>query len=126
MSDSRALRSAIAQFEAIIAEMKEISRRSDSERRGELVRLRRALSNQVMLVREAGATTFGDAIDDPLAREFRLRLSAVLSAIALHQANWPAVSIDEGSDAFRASSANVAQVNASFVGWTRDILSRHR
>lgn len=113
------LRSAIAEFERMVANLREIASRQDEDRRADLVRLRRGLASHIQVIREAGAAAFGTAFDDPLAREFRSRLSTVQSAIATHQANWPAVSIDRSNADFLKSSAHVAQTNRAFIEWVR-------
>lgn len=116
-----ALGNEIDAFAKIVGDLRAISMRSDTDRRGELIALRRQLGGQIVRLRETGAATFTDAV---LSDEFRSRLSKVQSLMALHQAKWPAVAIDEDDAAYRGSAQQLADANHGFIAWVRSALVR--
>lgn len=123
MSAAARLADELDAFARIIDELAGVAARSDPSRRSELIALRKRLSDHIVLMRATGIQAF----DDPaLASAFRSRLSTVLNGVAMHQANWPAVSIDRGNAAYRRSAANVATSNRTFIEWTRAALEQCR
>jgi hypothetical protein len=46
------------------------------------------------------------------------------SALALHQANWPAVSIDPSNPDYAQSTANVRAANRVFIDLARRVLAQ--
>jgi hypothetical protein len=115
------LAAALDGFAAIVDELAAIAGRTDPERRLELTKLRRRLSDHIRAMRDIGARAF---TDPQLTNEFRSRLSTVLNVLAMHQANWPAIAIDEGTSAYRQSAAAAAAVNRAFIEWARAALAR--
>ncbi|WP_447725819.1 hypothetical protein [Sphingomonas koreensis] len=97
----------------------------DTDRAGtklELVHLRRELA---ALIGTIGTTADAHPVltaDPQLLREFRRRLSSVRTAVALHQADWPAVSSARDDPQYRASAARVTRENLSFAGWVKQVL----
>lgn len=97
----------------------DIGWRKDAERKRELVAARRALTEQLValehLVRDAPDTQ----IVSDLKREFGRRLSSLRSAIAYHQASWPAVRLQEGEEAeeYVHSSREVTNMFREFLHW---------
>lgn len=122
MGSSAALLQEIAVMERIQAEIAAVTGRSDQERKHELVKLRRLLSEQIGRVSVAGEAIFGDAVAPHLTAEYRARLSAMRSAIALHQANWPAVSLDSADAGFTRSVLAARSAKDAFISWTRGAL----
>lgn len=116
----------LATFGQIISELSAIAGRTDPERRSELVTLRKKLSDHIARMRDTGVQAFTDVGEAELASEFRSRLSNVLNLVALHQASWPAVTIDEGNAAYRTSAGKVAETNRAFIDWTRSAIARLR
>ncbi len=126
MTDAPDMRMALAELRRIMNDLHRVSRRADAERRHDLVRLRRQLSEQMPTI-SAAAEHCAPLIQHPeLFREFRERFSAMRSAIALHQARWPAVSIDEGGEPYRQSAAAVRTRNADFLEWMDSLLAAPR
>lgn len=97
----------------------DIGWRKDAERKRDLVAARRALGEQLVtlehLVRDAPDTQIGS----DLKREFGRRLSRLRSAIAYHQASWPAVLLQEGEGAaeYRYSAREVTDIFGDFLHW---------
>lgn len=116
----------LSTFAQIIAALAAIAARTDPGRRSELVTLRKKLSDHIVRMRDIGVQVFNDAGQPTLAHEFRSRLSNVLNLVAMHQANWPAVTIDDGNAAYRQSAAKLAETNRAFIDWTRDVLAKTR
>ncbi|WP_298672434.1 hypothetical protein [uncultured Sphingomonas sp.] len=122
MSATPDMPAALAEMERIMDDLHDISRRRDEARKSDLVRLRRSLADQMGVIAGAAAQSARLLGDEALAREFRRRFSAVRSAVALHQATWPAVTIDEGGAPYRESAIAVRQTNEAFLGWMRATL----
>lgn len=118
---------------ALIDEMVDIQRRmgevayaarEDAGRKSDLVAIRRRFAQQVVAV--------GDAIDgDPLlaadpmlAAEFRRRLAEMRSGIAIHQAKWPAVLLDNEDEEFRTSADAIIRTNRAFAAWATSVLRK--
>lgn len=121
MNGAARLAAEIDSFEAIISELAAIAARTDPQRLSELIAVRRRLAQQIVNMRDVGARAF----DDPaVASEFRSRVSAVFSVVSMHQANWPAVSIDDDEVAYRQSALAAADSNRKFVEWTRGALAQ--
>ena len=52
---------------------------------------------------------------------FRSRMAAVRSVVTLHQASWPAVSLDERTEEYLASSENVRAKIDGLLRWVRGL-----
>lgn len=121
MHDTERLRTELDRFAQIVGDLAAIAARIDPERRHELIKLRRLLSDQIGVLRVVGAK----ALHDPdVAAAFRTRLSAVLNVVSMHQANWPAIAIDDGLASYRDSAASAATGNRTFIEWTRAVLAQ--
>lgn len=110
-------------FEHLLHELSGISLRSDLEGRIQLVKLRRELADRLSTIGKAAQTFFAAESTHPWERDFRKRLSDVRSSIATHQANWPAVSINEANADFVRSAHSVREVNQAFLSWCRHTFS---
>ncbi|NIJ09474.1 hypothetical protein FHS31_003106 [Sphingomonas vulcanisoli] len=121
MSEAARLAAEIDTFAAIVDELAAIAGRNDPQRRAELTKLRRRLSDQIGVMRGVGAEAFAEP---SLAEEYRARLSKVLTAVSMHQANWPAIGIDEDTEAYRRSALAAAVGNRDFIAWARAALMR--
>lgn len=119
MTPKSLLSAEIDAFEQMIADLQAIAARADSGRRSELVVLRKRLSDQIVRMRDIGVRVFTDGAGSTIVDDFRSRLSTVLHLVAMHQASWPAVGIDENSADYSRSADNVAQANRAFIAWTR-------
>lgn len=107
-------------LEALQAQLAAIAVRSDLERRHELIQLRKQLAAQIVEIGDACNSLF--APDAASLAEFRRRYSAMRSATALHQAEWPAVRLGEVDDQYRQSALRARQANGVFVNWLRSRL----
>ena len=87
----------------------------------EYLEMRRALQEQSTLL----ARTDEDLrLSDEDRRNFREALGKMRSVTALHQAEWPVVSIVQQDPAYRDSIAGVAQAFQHFAMVTRGLLAR--
>ncbi|MGH6616656.1 hypothetical protein [Sphingomonas sp.] len=111
-------------LEQVQADLAAIAARTDTDRRYELIQLRKALSQQIARVGQTGELIFGTDADPAVSQAYRDKLSRMRSAAAMHQANWPAVRLDEADDEYRRSALRVREANREFVAWTRDALAR--
>ncbi|MDB5582404.1 MAG: hypothetical protein JWR80_7580 [Bradyrhizobium sp.] len=109
----------IGALEQMLADVERILQRSDNERRLELIGLRRLISTQIPRVRDAGARACLPIDGTTLATEYRSRFSAMLNALALHQANWPAIKVNEDMEGYLRSAATVVSMVRAFTTWTR-------
>ena len=107
----------IAKLKQIQQSLSAAANRTDAERKMETVALRRLLAVQVGIVGKAAEQDFLPNADAELAREFRQLISAMRRAIALHQANFPAVRMDEQSNEYHDSVKDVRTANANFFKW---------
>jgi hypothetical protein len=121
VTDAQRLSTEIDVFAQIIDDLAAIAKRTDPERRSELIRVRRNLSDHIGRMRDVGSRAFADPL---LADEFRSRLSSVLTVVSMHQARWPAVAIDEDEATYRTSASAAAVSNRAFIDWTRSALAQ--
>jgi hypothetical protein len=121
-SDFAKLSQALEALETVLAELNEIATRSDIGRRADLIRLRREHSQQIVDVGTAADPVFSKAADPEIERTYRAKFSRMRSATALHQANWPAVKLDQAGEAYKQSGAVVQAANQDFVTWVRNAL----
>ena len=124
MTEGGTLRNALDRVEAVQAKMKLATARTDHERKLEIVNLRRELSIEMGRLSEAAQREPWFASDPGLAAEFRARLSAMRSTLALHQSNWPAVSLDEVTNEYWLSTEKMRSASRDFMSWTRAQLSK--
>ncbi|WP_214622746.1 hypothetical protein [Sphingobium nicotianae] len=96
--------------------------RKDASQKPALIAMRRAFAKQVIAVAEAAGNDPGLRANPTLEAEFRQRLAQMRSGIALHQAKWPAVLLDDGNDEFRTSADAIIKTNREFAAWALSIL----
>ena len=106
--------------------MADIAKRSDVRRRHDLVALRRQLTEQLWVLQPLVEPLFVGHGDARLLQDFRSKFSAMRTATALHQANWPAVTLDavESEEGYRSSATAVQDANQRFIHWMRGALPR--
>lgn len=122
MADRRELADALDRLEAIHAEIAAITARTDEGRKRELVEKRRALAMQLGTVAALADGAIMATRDAELVLAYRARLSNLRSKMAMHQADWPAVRLGEGGEAFRASARRMREANRDFIVWMRAAL----
>lgn len=119
MSDTRILVSEIQKLQKIHTDLAVISERTDEQRKLELVQLRRQLAIQIGVISAQADKSFLTDADHTVALEFRSLLSAMRRGIALHQANWPAVKVDEQNPDYRQSIQQAREANSRFRDWAK-------
>ncbi|HWJ71319.1 MAG TPA: hypothetical protein VNS79_14845 [Sphingobium sp.] len=123
MTLSDPLRQALLDYAAIERNVSAANPDRDDEARWALVRDRRLLSEQIgrlgLLIERDEAL----AADSDTQRETSQRFTAMRYALALHQADWPVVRIDENPAAYRASAHQVQIKSAAFWRWCREGLN---
>ena len=117
MSDKTELRGEVAKLERIHAALALLTDRTDSGRKMELVNLRRELATQISAISNVAEKGFLVSADNHVVREFRNALSAMRRAVALHQANFPAVALDDQSADYSVSVKAVREANTGFMQW---------
>lgn len=95
--------------------------RSDDAKRA-LLRNRRLLAEQLgrlglLIDRDEALATAPDT-----QQEMNQLFAGMRYALALHQADWPVVRIDEDPVAYQTSAQRVQVKSAAFWGWCRDRL----
>ena len=121
MRDTKAILSAVNALEQVQADLAAISARTDERRRHDLIDLRRQLSLHIAEVGRITEPWFGEA-DAELAQTYRTKFSRMRSAAAMHQANWPAVRLDQADAEYQRSVLAVRDANRDFVAWVRQTL----
>lgn len=94
-----------------------LGKRTDPERRVEIIHLRTAQSAQMRKISKAANDFDFSPYDDAVAEQFRQKLSQLKSVIARHQAMWPVPMIDAASKEYRRSGDNLNREQAAFVAW---------
>ena len=95
----------------------DIRMRKDPERKRDLVIARRHLSEDLGALESYVRENHGMIADAAIEQDFRKRLSRLRSAIAYHQASWPAVRIDEDPGGYRLTSIEFSDVFREFLEW---------
>lgn len=123
---SAQLRDALGRYRRIEDDVAAVRDRSDAERKQALVNSRRQLSEQIG---QLGPVIEGDvdlAQDPDKQKEISRLFTAMRYSLALHQASWPAVKIDEDPAAYRASSLGVKEKSDAFWSWWQSNLGLRR
>lgn len=110
-------------LEGIQGELIALSTRSDANRRFDLVKLRRRLSSQIGEVGSVTEAVLSAIADADTLQMYREKFSRVRSATAIHQASWPAVTLDERKDEYLESAMGVNACHREFIMWTRQKLT---
>jgi hypothetical protein len=120
MTEAKELSALILKLEDILGKIEAIAGRDDEQRKHDLVNLRRSLAETIGQLSGAGrglATVMGDrSFDDG----FRSRLNQMRHAVALHQSNFPATSIDGLSADYKASVQKMKTINREFIDWVKE------
>jgi hypothetical protein len=124
LDDLQAFREAVAELERVQAAMADVTNSGGENWKREFIDLRRQLQAQIGQVARAASACRGLATSDVLARDIQEALSRMRTAVALHQANWPAVSIDPADPGYIKSSASVRAANRAFIDLAQQVLGR--
>lgn len=119
--EERKLIAKVAKFEDLLNSMKMIRTRQDSERGKVLVGLRRKLSDQIADIVAMMRPFIERRGDEAAKNEFRRLHSTLLAALALHQANWPAIAVVKAVDDHKyiRSAGAVDEAAEATIRWLR-------
>ena len=113
-------------LERIQADMAAITSRSDDRRRHDLIELRRKLAAQIATIGTAVEPFLSTLQDVGLSQTYRQKFSRMRSAAAIHQANWPAVTLGDNPEKYQKSANSVREANRDFIDWMRAMLAGQR
>jgi hypothetical protein len=122
MDQKRALASALTELERIQSAMAGLSTSDLTEWRRELINLRRQLQLQITELGEVAERCDGLHRRSDLGHDFWENFAKMRTAVALHQARWPAVAIDQADPAYQQSIAGVRAANRAFVALAKDVI----
>lgn len=122
MDNPASVQRALDQLEKVQEKLADVATRNDDRRKADLINFRRELSHQIAEVGRILEPVITGTGDPELLSIYRKKLSAMRSAAAMHQANWPAVSLDESPAEYAASARGVRDANQEFVKWVRGVL----
>jgi hypothetical protein len=120
MAEARELSALIVKLEDILGKIEAIAQRDDEQRKYDLVNFRRTLAETIGQLSEVGRRLSTALGDRDLDEGFRSRLNRMRHAVALHQSNFPATSIDGLSANYKASVQNMKTTNREFIDWVKD------
>ncbi len=106
-----ALRDTVAAWDLTRFEMARLATERGDDWRLATVRLRRKLQDQIALIAAAMASLDARLTLAEEFETFRRALSAVRTQLAMHQAQWPVVSIEPENPDYKASAAALRHSN---------------
>lgn len=119
MDDQETLIASIDAFEAMLTKSAARNDANFEEHRRAAIEQRR----QIATFRAEISRLFEQSTVSPELRgEFRARFSALCTALALHQASWPIVSIDLDNPDYQASRDSTRAKYREFFAWARPAL----
>lgn len=119
-TDRNDLLAAINALEGTLRQSASITLENFETRKGEAIELRRRIAEH----RREIFSLIPDGLADRDAQSrFRSQFSKLCATIALHQANWPVVSIDLQNPGYIASIRDVRDAYACFFQWARRVLA---
>lgn len=107
---------AIEQVEQLLNQSWDLADNDFLSRRKEAIALRRSIADQTATIGKLGEAAF---VERDQQDAFRQRFSATRTAMALHHASWPIVSIDLASRDYRASARSMRQAYNDFIDWVK-------
>ncbi len=119
MLPSATLREALERYRAIEKDIVSIGTNGDPDRKLALVRARRSLAEQIGVIGTIIEEDVGLAHHPDLQKELGRLFAAMRYSLALHQANWPVVKIDEDPAAYLASARDTQHKSDLFWTWCR-------
>jgi hypothetical protein len=123
MATKREVSGELDRLEQVQKDLAAVSSRTDPERARDLIRLRRELSQQIRRMGHVAEGYFEAKGDAQAMQQFRERFSTMRSRAATHQADWPAVRLDEADESYHQSARAVREANRAFVAWMRQVLA---
>lgn len=92
--------------------------------RQRLIDLRRQLQAEIGALGEIAGGMAGLHRDSEAGARFWDALARMRTAVALHQARWPAVAIEPGDGDYLRSVANVRSANREFMGFAKVVVGQ--
>jgi hypothetical protein len=120
------LEAALREFESTRERIVRNSAESDPNWRHTLVNLRRSLQGSVTKMRSSLSVYEIEGGNKDYCAAFGKALSSMRSAIAIHQAEWPAVSIDTGNPDYVASVKKLRAAATDFYTLSADLIAKMR
>jgi hypothetical protein len=123
---SPALRDALNVYADLERQAITLGKRTDPDRKIHLVRLRRQLAEQIGVVGLAIARDSALARTPDLQQEMNRLFTTFRYALGQHQANWPAVKIDEDREGYARSAQATYAKSDLFWAWCQSNLGLRR
>jgi seryl-tRNA(Sec) selenium transferase len=121
-----ALEEALREFENTRAQIVRNSAESNPQWRQSLVNLRRTLQDSVAKMRAALSVYENDGGNKQYCAAFAKALSSMRNAIAIHQAEWPAVSIEIENPEYNESVQRLRATANDFYTLSADLITKMR
>lgn len=120
MTDREHMLDCLARFETLHSKMRQIARRTDRERKGELLSERRKVPILLGELRDTAECLVESGFN---LAEFDSRYSDVRTILANHQSIWSVVNLDDTAGYLR-SVQNVERAVDVLLEWTKKELAR--
>jgi hypothetical protein len=124
MEPLQSFREALTAFEHAEAEMLRTMKRTDAAWQKDYIQLRRQLQAHLTAAGVAARRCPEINGNPAVASRFDETLARLRSALAVHQTNWPAISIDLKDPVYRESVRKVRAASLAFTTLAREILER--
>lgn len=122
MTSRRQMIEALDAVESVAARLAAVAKRSDENRKRDLIEARRDLAVRTMTIMAIGED-FRPIVDNQaLYAELRRRQGLLRAVIAEHQSAWSAPSIDSDDAAYQAASDAVQSAGRDFLRWVRQTI----
>lgn len=109
---------AVDGLETLLRESAQMRDAEFQDRRKEVLQIRRTIADQNAKIAALGETAF----NDPEQRQaFQSAFSKLRSAISLHMASWPVVSIEVADPGYQASLIKQRDAYRHFIAWARSV-----
>ena len=122
MSGADSIRQALDALEQTLLDIERVANSKDIERRRELISQRRMLAERLAEVQQRANAPGSPFASEPEHEEFQRCFSKVRNAIALHQATWSVVLIDNAPAEYLESSRSASAALRTFIAWGRGAL----
>lgn len=123
MTAWRQLSASFEEFERLQSSFAQNSGQQDPNWRRNLIGLRRELQDSLIAIRAALQNLEGDQGHSAATLQLASALSSIRSAIALHQAEWPAVAIDTSDAGYRLAAKELRSATKAFRETARESIA---
>lgn len=120
MGERDELLRAVDRLESLLRQVGDLIGNRATDNRKAILEARRLIAEQISIVAKLGTDV---AAKQERAHEFRGEFSKLRSAIALHQASWPVVSINVNDPLYQKSVAQSREAYGSFLAWLKRSLA---